>query len=60
MLRNGPSNIIFFYFRDPLRSTLPRAMDESGLLADGIPADAYFWAASLWKGDDTIELLSTS
>ena len=34
MLRNGPSNIIFFYFRDPLRSSLPRAMDKSGLLAD--------------------------
>ena len=38
----------------------PSGADESELLADGIPADAYFWAASLWKGDDTIELLSTS
>ena len=34
MLRNGPSNIIFFGGRDHLRSSLPKALDESGLLAD--------------------------
>ena len=34
MLRNGPSNIIFFGCRDPLRSALPESMERLGFLAD--------------------------
>ena len=33
-MRNGPSNIIFFSFRDHLRDSLPESMDRLGLLAD--------------------------
>ena len=31
-MRNGPSNIIFFSFRDNLRDSLPESMDRLGLL----------------------------
>jgi len=34
LMRNGPSNIIFFSFRDHLRDSLPDSMDRLGLLAD--------------------------
>jgi len=34
LLRNGPSNIIFFGCRDPIRSTLPDSLNQFGLLAD--------------------------
>jgi len=34
LLRNGPSNIIFFGCRDPLRSVLPGSLEKFGLLAD--------------------------
>lgn len=34
LLRNGPSNIIFFGFRDPLRNMLPQSFEQFGLLAD--------------------------
>ena len=34
MLRNGPSNIIFFGCRDPLRSVLPESLEKFGLVAD--------------------------
>lgn len=34
LLRNGPSNIIFFGCRDPLRSALPESMERLGFLAD--------------------------
>ena len=34
LLRNGPSNIIFFGCRDPLRSVLPESLENFGLLAD--------------------------
>jgi len=34
LLRNGPSNIIFFGFRDPLRNILPDNFEQFGLLAD--------------------------
>merc|ERR1719158_308843 len=34
LMRNGPSNIIFFSFRDHLRDSLPESMDRLGLLAD--------------------------
>lgn len=36
LMRNGPSNIIFFSFRDNLRDSLPESMDRLGLLADFI------------------------
>ena len=32
LMRNGPSNIIFFSFRDHLRDSLPESMDRLGLL----------------------------
>ena len=32
LMRNGPSNIIFFSFRDNLRDSLPESMDRLGLL----------------------------
>ena len=38
----------------------PSGADDSELLADGIPPDAYFWAASLWKGDDTVSVDSVA
>ena len=34
LLRNGPSNIIFFGCRDPLRSVLPESLEKFSLLAD--------------------------
>jgi len=34
LMRNGPSNIIFFGAREQLRSSLPDALDRLGLLAD--------------------------
>jgi len=34
LMRNGPSNIIFFSCRDKLRNSLPDTMDRFGLLAD--------------------------
>ena len=34
LLRNGPSNIIFFGCRDPLRSVLPESLEKFGLVAD--------------------------
>ena len=34
LLRNGPSNIIFFGCRDPLRSVLPESLENFSLLAD--------------------------
>jgi len=34
LMRNGPSNIIFFSCRDWLRDSLPDTMDHFGLLAD--------------------------
>jgi len=34
LLRNGPSNIIFFGVREPLRNSLPQSLDKFSLLAD--------------------------
>lgn len=34
LMRNGPSNIIFFGFRDPLRNMLPESFERFGFLAD--------------------------
>lgn len=34
LMRNGPSNIIFFGCRDQLRNALPESFDNFGLLAD--------------------------
>jgi len=34
LMRNGPSNIIFFGCRDKLRTSLPESFDKFGLLAD--------------------------
>jgi len=34
LMRNGPSNIVFFSCRDTLRNCLPDSMDRFGLLAD--------------------------
>ena len=34
MMRNGPSNIVFFSCRDTIRSLLPDSADHLGLLAD--------------------------
>ena len=34
LMRNGPSNIIFFGCRDQLRTSLPESFDKFGLLAD--------------------------
>jgi len=34
LLRNGPSNIIFFGVREPLRESLPENLDKFSLLAD--------------------------
>jgi len=34
LMRNGPSNIIFFGCRDHLRHSLPESLDKFGLLAD--------------------------
>jgi len=34
LLRNGPSNIIFFGVREPLRNSLPESLDRFSLLAD--------------------------